>query len=147
MPGPLCHGYKGSLHALPVVYPPPSPAWHPLTHTHDQVLIRTSSTGRCTCTPATTHHHVLCRGVTTGDQMSSWTVYGYRYARLLCMVVSHPQPSYDGLSHTSYPRTPSTLQEDTHTHTLVTPIDLHETCSWLVHTPPLHRDGYAPSTF
>ena len=62
----MCHGYKGSLHALPIVYPPPSPAWHPLTHTHDQVLVRTSSTGRCTCTPATTHHHVLCRGVTCG---------------------------------------------------------------------------------
>ena len=38
----------------------------------------------------------------------------------------HP-PIIRWTSHTPPPSTPSTLQEDTHTHTRVTPIDLHKT--------------------
>ena len=80
--------------------PPPPPGNHPpiltikCSHT---LLLRVDPLSHLT-----THHHVLCRDVTIGGQRSSWTVYGYGYTCLLCMLVS-PPPLYI-IRWTTHPR-------------------------------------------
>ena len=97
----------------------------------------------------TTHHHVLCRGVISRATMSSWTVYGYTYVGLLCMVVPPTSALHTmDITHPSPEHTIHTTRRYTHpypSHSHRYPQDTG--CRWPVPKPPLHRDGGFPSTF
>ena len=96
------------------------------------------------------HHHLLCRGVISG-KMSSWTVYGYRYVSLLCMVVPPTPPPTIIRWTVTHPIPEHTIHTTRrYTHPYPSHSDRYPRaagCRWLVTTQPLRRGGYVPSTF
>ena len=75
-------------------------------------------------------------------RLSSWTVSGYKYASLPCMVVPSPPTTIHltMIDHTPHPAgTPPIRQNKTHTHTQVTPLHMQlRAVGW---DTPLHQDG------
>ena len=77
-----------------------------------------------------TYHHTSPRALPRCHlwcRLSSWTVSGYTYASLPCMVVPSPPTTIHltMIDHTPHPAgTPPIRQNNTHTHTQVTPLHM-----------------------